>query len=247
MSLIREQGGSTTSPAALESEQVVFRRHLTAAILSFSLSGCVEPNKLDPTVAERKGVQLYNEGQFLDAIAAFKAAREFNRENPELECYIGRCYLGLADQRFREDALVAAARYCDQAIFAFDHAYGAFPGYVNAMDGKSDALKRKGLHEAALQLADWAVRTCGPRARPMIFQAREYAQNGDVDRALDILVDATKSEPENPAAHAELGRFYARFGKRNLAIASLRRALDLNPQAPGVRDTLTALESSPAT
>jgi len=219
---------------------------MLAMMVTAISAGCDAPQRMDPRASERRGAQLYNEGRYLDAIAAFKAARENNREWPELECYIGRCYLGLADQRFHEDALVAAVRYCDQAIFAFDHAYGAFPGYVNAMDGKAEALKRKGLHQAALELADWAAANCGPRARPLIFQAREYAQNGDVDQALNILKDAVEHEPNNAAAHAELGRFYARYGKRDLAIQSLRRAYDLNPNAPGVRATLEAMESTPA-
>ena len=52
----------------------------------------------------------------------------------------------------------------------------------------------------------------------------------------------TQVEPDNAAAHAERGRFYARYGNRTAAIDSLHRALELDPNAPGVELTLESLE-----
>ncbi len=219
----------------------------TAAGMLFLVVGCLAPQQMDPHAAVQRGLIHYDAGEYLEAIAMFKTAREHNRESPEWNCYIGRCYLKLADQRFRQDSLVAAVRYCDRAIMSFERAYEAFPGYLDAFEGKTNALKRKGQHEAALSMADWAVATCGPQSRLLVFQAREYAQNGDLDRALNILHEAVNVEPHNPAAHAELGRFYARYGNRPAAIKSLRRAHDLDPGAPGVAATLASMESTPRT
>ena len=62
---------------------------------------------------------------------------------------------------------------------------------MNAVRGKAEALKRKGQHEAALALADWTARACGPALKPIFFRAQEYAQHGDNDKALSILKEAT--------------------------------------------------------
>lgn len=224
------------------------RRGLLLASLTlvagWSAAGCVRPDT-DPVRYEQLGMQRYESRQYIEAIAMFEAALEHNRESPELYCCLGRCHLGLADEYFMADKLVSAVRCCDQAEHEFRHAYEVFPGYVGALRGHADALKRKGEHEAALALADWAAETCGPRAKMYVFQAREYAEYGDADHALAVLQKAVSIEPNNAATHAELGRFHARYGNRREAIDSLRRASDLKPDAPGVRATLAALESTP--
>lgn len=207
-----------------------------------ALNGCGNPRP-DPGRAERLGRQYYGEGRYMDAIAMFETVREFNREAPEPALYIGRCYMALSEEQFRQDNLIGAIRYCDRAILAFTMAHEAFPGFYQAIEAKAEALKRKGQHESALALAEWAAQACGPRAKFLILQAREYADRGEADEAVAILRKAAEVEPNNAAPHAELGRMYARFGKRSEAIQALQRAYELNPDAPGVEATLAALQS----
>jgi len=216
---------------------------VAASLTVLLLAGCHGPSA-EVRELNRRGLEHYRAGRHFEAIATFEMAREKDRETPEPGYYIGRAYLALADQHFRDDNLVTAVRYCDRAIRAFTDAYEGFPGYTRALQGKADALKRKGQHEAALALADWAGRNCGPQANKVIFQAREHAQHGDVDKAADLLHQAVRLEPKNPATHAELGRFYARFGNRPAAIASLREAYRLDPRAPGVEKTLASMHES---
>src|SRR5262249_37892657 len=141
---------------------------LTCIGSSLLAAGCAGPS---PEVRHYNaiGLQRYEDKQYYDAIGAFQVAREHDRETPEPSYYMGLCYLALADQNFNDDNLVTAVRYCDRAIAQFTDAYSAFPGYTKALQGKADALKRKGQYEAAINLADWAVATCGPRANLLIF------------------------------------------------------------------------------
>lgn len=213
--------------------------------LPMVLAGCGGPSG-EVRELNRRGLEHYRRAEYPDAISVFEKARESDRETPEPAYYIGCCYLRMADQKFREDSLVTAVRLCDNAIRAFTAADEAFPGYTHALQGKSEALKRKGHHQAALELADWAASHCGPSAKKHIFRAREYAQHGDVDKALTILQEAVRLEPDNAAAHAELGRFYARFDKRDAAMLSLQKALELDPKAPGVEALIESLEGAPS-
>lgn len=223
--------------------RTVRRMGLAALLLPVFLGACGGPSD-EVHRFNQMGLEHYQSGRYYDALAMFERAREEDRETPEPAYYIGCCYLKLADQKFREDSLVSGVRYCDTALKAFTAAYEAFPGYTNALAGKTEALKRKGEGEAALALADWAASACGPRAKMHIFRAREYAQHGDVDKALAIFQEAVRVEPRNPATHVELGRFYARFDKRAEAMSSLKRAYELDPNAPGVEAALASLESS---
>lgn len=220
------------------------RANGACVVLVMLLAGCGTGPSSEVRRFNQMGLDYYHRGDYTAAITAFSASREQDRETPEPGYYIGRCYLALADKNFREDNLVTAVRYCDQAIHQFTAAYEAFPGYANALQGKAEALRRKGQQQAALELAEWAATTAGPNARLLIFQAREQAQHGDVDKALVILQQAVDMQPDSPAIHAELGRFYARFGNRPAAVASLKKALELDPRAPGVAMTLASMGES---
>jgi tetratricopeptide (TPR) repeat protein len=171
----------------------------------------------------------------------FDKAAELDRGDPTPPFYLGRCYLAMADGQFRGNNLPAALRYCDRAVAAFDQAISAFPGFSRAVQGKADALKLKGKHQAALELANWVAAQSGPRAKMLILKGRQYAQAGDMDQAQLAFQQATTVEPQNAAAHAELGLFYMRCENDPAAIESLKKAYDLNPGAPGVVEALAHL------
>lgn len=191
------------------------------------------------------GVREFRDARYNEAIAMFKNAAELDRERPEPSYETGRCYLAMADREFKEDDLPGALRYCDRAIDAFDKAVAAFPGFSKAVQAKADALKLKGRNEAAQNVADWAARYVGPQAKMLILRGRQYAQSGDVDKAQLSFKQAVSMEENNPAAHAELGLFYMRCGRDAEAIASLQRAYQLNPGAPGVLAALARLGAGP--
>lgn len=219
------------------------RRRWAAAIAVVMLTGCGPSGEVRDF--NKLGLQHYNSGQYYEAVAMFENARKLDPERPEAAYYIGRCYLGLAERKLREDNLFSGMRFCDRAASEFERSYGAFPGYTKAIQGKSEALKLRGRYSAALELAAWASANAGPRAKMLILEARENAQAGDLDRSLRRLKEAVAVESENAATHAELGRFYLRCGNNADALGELRRAYELDPGAPGVVSALTQLDAAP--
>lgn len=194
----------------------------------------------------RIGLEQYNKGDYYAAIGQFENARKLDRETPEPSYYLGRCYLRMAEQKMREDNLVAGMRFCDRAASEFERAYSAYPGYTKAIQGKGEAMKLRGRGQVALQLAAWASATAAPKAKMLILEAHELAQQGDLDRSLRKLKEAVAVEPENAATHAELGRFYLRCGNDRQAVTELQKAYRLDPGAPGVVSALSELNALPA-
>jgi len=150
----------------------------------------------------------------------------------------------MSQERFKDGNVRGALRWCDIAISQYDSAISAFPGYSRAVQGKTDALKLKGKHEAALQVADWAAKNSGLQSTKLILKGREYAQESDMDQAQLAFRQAVAVEPDNAAAHAELGLFYLRLGNKTEARESLRRAYELDKRTPGVTQALAQLGDS---
>lgn len=210
----------------------------TLAILCQIAPGCTEPT-FDQMI--REGERERMDGNYAEALGMFRMASERDGERPEPSYLIGKCYMGMADKQFREDDLIGAIRYCDRAIASFDSAISAFPGYSKAVQGKADALKLRGKHQAAYDIARWVAAQSGYEPKKLIIEAQQYSSSGDLDNAQLALQKAVAVDENNPLPHAELGRFYMRMGNREKAIASLRRAYDLNPGIPGVFEALLDL------
>ncbi|HWL95684.1 MAG TPA: tetratricopeptide repeat protein [Phycisphaerae bacterium] len=180
-------------------------------------------------------------GNHAEAVGMFEMAAEKDAERPEPSYLIGRSYLGMADKQFREDDLIGALRYCDRAIASFDSAISSFPGYSKAVQGKADALKLRGKHQAAFEIARWVSAQSGFKAKNLIVEAQQYSSSGDLDNAQLSLQKAVAVDENNAIAHAELGRFYLRLNNREQAIDHLRRAYEINPGIPGVFEALLDL------
>lgn len=214
-----------------------------ACLLCGMLAGCGPSDEVRQF--NRMGLEHYHAGRYWEAIGMFESARKLDRERPEASYYIGRCYLALAEQKYKEDNDIGAMRFCDRAAAAFEASYNAFPGYTDAIQGKAEALRLRGRHAAAVELAAWASAHAGPRAKMLILEARERSKAGDLDHALRCLKQAVAIESDNAATHAELGRFYLRCGNRAEAITALQKAYSLNPGTPEVVTALAELGVAP--
>ena len=205
--------------------------------------GCQPQPSYDELIKE--GLNEHIAGRQFDAIAMFEKAAAFDRERPEPSYYLGRCYMALAIEQYKREDVAGGMRYCDRAIFYFDKAVGAFPGFTRAIQGKADALKLKGQNDAAIEVAKWAAKVSGPQAKKLILKGHLLARNGDWDGAQLAFQQAVSVEPDNAAAHAELGFFYLRCNNEVEAIRALRRAYALNPEAPEVERSLRQLNALP--
>lgn len=222
-------------------------RIMKSAPVMFAACAALACASNESTIREAmtEGRREYDRGRYAEALGMYRMAEELDPERPEPAYFIGRCYIEMADQQFAEDDLPGALRYCDRAIATFDKAIASFPGYGRALQGKADALKLRGRHQAAYDIAQWVSAQSGFASKKLILEARQYAANGDLDRAQLTLTKAVAVDPNSAAPHAELGRFYLRTGNRTKAIESLRRAYQLDPGAPGVFSALLDLGAVP--
>lgn len=211
-----------------------------SCLAGWTVAGCGEPTLSFDDYIEA-GRERYDDGRYAAALAMFDGAAEQNRDRAEPAFHKGRCHLAMARKRFEGGHLIGALRESDRAIACFDDAIGVFPGFGLAVQGKADALKLSGKHAAAMEIADWAAEHSGAHVRKLILKARIHAQAGEMDQAQLALKQATSVEPDDAAAHAQLGLFYLQCGNEPAAVGSLKRAYALNPGAPGVVSALAQL------
>lgn len=216
-----------------------------AMVLALPGLGCIS-SRPSVTEALSEGHREFRRGQYPEALGMYELAEERDPERPEPSYYIGQVYLAMADRQFREDDLPGALRYCDRAIATFDKSIASFPGYSRALQGKAEALKLRGKHQAVYDIARWVSMQSAFESKKLIVEARQYSSSGDLDNAQLLLVKAVAVDPDNPAPHAELGRFYLRTGNKSKAIEHLQKAYQRDPGAPGVFDSLLELGAAPA-
>ena len=77
------------------------------------------------------------------------------------------------------------------------------------------------------------------QAHPFFYQAQETK---NPERCIALYQRGLRLCPQSPRAHAELAQIYADVGERREAIEEYREALRYDPDYPGVRNRLAALE-----
>jgi len=218
----------------------VANKHIfTVAAGLLMLAGCnPEP---DFRAYRLEGQRLMVKGNHGVARGLFEKAHEMVPEDPINLHDMADCSLYYARDLFARGDTVAAFREVDKGIEYYQRAINAHPGFPAALLGKNIALELKGQFEEALKVVEWAVRFVGPSAQQQIFLAQEMEERGDMDAALLRLRQAVAMEKENAAAHEALGKFSLRMGDHELAIRHLTRAYSLDPNRPGLADTLAGL------
>ena len=84
-----------------------------------------------------------------------------------------------------------------------------------------------------------------PDLSSLIFdQVAMLEGTGDVGAAEGVLLSALARLPDDPGLYEETGRLQARSGQTLAAVKSMRRALDLRPQNPGLRRYMEALSAT---
>lgn len=90
---------------------------------------------------------------------------------------------------------------------------------------------------AAVQAEQILLATPGhPVATLLLGVARRFT--GNASAAVETLEPLTRSQPDHAAVHYEFGRACSAAGRREQAIAALRRAVELQPALPGAWNSL---------
>lgn len=211
---------------------------MIVAVAPFVTSGCSE-SRFD--LYRRDGKLYLEAGQYAAARGLFLAANDMVPENADNLCDLASCHVGFALEYQDKGNREASLRHLEKAINYYDRAIKSYPGYRRALAGKNRALECRGEYAQALDTAEWASEYVGPSAKEQIFLAKEYAERGDVDRALLAYRQAVAMEPTNPTAHWALGFFYLDIGKQDLAVEHLRQSYSLDPTQTFVANTLVEL------
>lgn len=165
-----------------------------------------------------KGNQLYQDGQYKEAVATFN---ELLQEMPDFaEGYFN---LGMALNRLGET---------DSAIAAYQKAVELKPDFLEAYFGLGQAYFDKGEEDKAAEIFQKATSAIPDDPKAYVNLGILYFTNKKDDMALETLLKAKELDPSLPQIYYQLGLVYTRKGELEKTIASFEEFLALAPDAP---------------
>ncbi len=167
-------------------------------------------------------------GHFEEAIEDLSRAVAFDINNPDLYELRGRAYLASDNQQ-------AAIKDLSRAIELKPGAAGYYAerGLAHARDGKND--------EALADLAR-AIELDGRSARAFAYRAFVYKEQGQADVGVKDVATAEKIAADAPEVLWAKAEIDEAMGQKEEAVASLRRALFLDPSFKLANDALERLD-----
>lgn len=213
------------------------------ALTVSTLVGCA-PSTEDLRIS---GVEQYRGRQFVESTATMRQILERDPNDAEANYYMGLNYRAMAERKFRDGNVAAAARELDTSTMYFTQAIKSWPNYMSAIAAKNEALEARGKFEAALALAEKATSNNRGIAEHFVYLGDEYRQRGDHDNALRRYKTALGIDPQNAKAYAGMGKLYMVVGERALAMDAFRRACEIDPREAGAASALDQLMSEPGT
>ncbi len=165
---------------------------------------------------DERAHQLYNEGNYDGAIEVLREGLALYPNAVEL--HIGVGYARLARDEF------AWARRCFEEALVLD------PDHEDALAGLGETLLKFGQHEAALKAFHRILELGYQDDVELLLQvARVLFRENLMDDARTFLDVALQQTPDNAEAVAMIGYIEHRQGNDVASIATLRRALKLDP------------------
>lgn len=171
---------------------------------------------------------LYNEGQYDDALDLLREGLALYPNAVELQ--VGVAYARLAREEF------AWARR------AFEEALILDPEHEDALAGLGEVLLKFGQHDAGLRAFDRTLELGYDDDTELMLQiGRALFREGFVENSLTFFERAVQHSPDSAEAVACVGYAQHRLEQDGEAIASLRRALVLDPEFAEARVYLANL------
>lgn len=213
------------------------------ALMLGALVGCA------PSIEELRtmGIEQYRGRQFVESTATMREILERDPNDAEANYYMGLNYRAMAERKFRDGNVAAAARELDTSTMYFTQAIKSWPNYMSAIAAKNEALEARGKYEAALAVAEQATSNNRGIAEHFVYLGDEYRQRGDYDNALRRYKTALGIDPKNARAYAGMGKLYMLVGERSLAMDAFRRACEIDPRAADAASALDQLTSESGT
>jgi Flp pilus assembly protein TadD len=103
-------------------------------------------------------------------------------------------------------------------------------------------LQEGGNVDVALTLAQTARQGMPNSASAADTLAWAYYYKGTYGFARDLLVEAIKTDPQDPSLEYHLGMVYSKIGDKNNAAIHLKKAVSMAPDSQAAKDARTALQ-----
>lgn len=210
-------------------------RTLAAAVAVACCVGCGGIGKSD----NAKGVALYQQGNYRDAVGCFQQALARQPGNPDCFYNLGATYHQQAKVFGQPADLATAEQYYHLCL-------ARAPGHEACRRAMSVLLVEEGREpEAIAGLQEWSRLQPG-NPNPHIEMARLWEERGDLREAENQLVDALAVAPSDPRALVALAHLRERSGDTAQALANYQRALQADPAQPVVATRVATLSGAPA-
>ena len=175
-----------------------------------------------------KGIKLYNNGEYQNAIDALLALNVVYEDDPETAYFLGLCYTQLGDFEKAESFFDTVIRYDIHILRVFQSSMVL--SYIYSITDKFDQAIR-----LILQVIDEGFESA------QIYSTLAYCcqSSGNTSKALDYLEKAIELEPENPNSLNSYGFILAEEGKSTQsAIDFCLQALERNPEYGAYLDSV---------
>jgi tetratricopeptide (TPR) repeat protein len=204
-----------------------------------------------PQILEKpfdKGLFLFMNKEYEDAIPYFKKVVSENLLNAEAHYYLGVCYRHTRNMRAIDELKAAIdinPRYAEafyelgltyndfkffkKAVEAFDSALRLKPDYREAKLNMAISYTELGEHENAIKILETLSKTSF-EAETFYYLGYNYNKVGDHRKALNAYKEAIRLSPEYTEAYIGLGASYMVLQMWERAIEALNRATQIDPK-----------------
>ena len=196
----------------------------------------IEQMKADAEDAERRqesasqvrltmdeGLQLFNQGEYEQALTAFNTALELDDQQPTLWANVGNAHSKLNQN--------------EQAIEAYQKAIDLAPEDPTLYQNMGGLYASMGDTEKARELYQQAVGLSAygdPKAAAVNYynMGVTFINSGKTEDAIEALTKALEADPEYAEAHYQLGISMLGTGQMEDSSGHLKKYLELAPQGP---------------
>lgn len=194
------------------------------------LKGFARERNEEPTVIEAIGLSTLRlpflpeeippdkrEMVLLAGRAGFKMATVASEEADKLFLELLDRYPGAPNVHYAYGAFLTSWHYPEKGMEQFRRELETSPDHVPARLYLAHAHMQQGEYEAALPLAEQAVKLAPNAANARLALGRALLSTGELERAVEELEAGVKLEPESADLHFQLARAYRKAGRRQNA------------------------------
>jgi tetratricopeptide (TPR) repeat protein len=190
--------------------------------------------RTDSRAAFEKGLMLFNQGKYIDAIPHFAKATELNAEFGEAYLYLGRSYLNVQRWFDALSPLRTAWRLSpgetqkEMVSLLLDALLGA----AGARLSQGQFLESVSLFKEALTLAPDSDQVKQPMLGALLAYGGQLLSQGKASEAVSAFTEATQLSPQAVEGYIGLARSFIQSGDIFSALTAAGKAVRLAPTNP---------------